>query len=233
MGIDTKLAFRPPTLREQIVNEIQQLIFDGELEPGDHLREQELTDRLGVSRTPLREAFILLERDGLVTSYPNRGIFIRLFDEQDINEIFTLRASLENLAAELIIDKLDDRHYVELEHLIHQQQLAIDHDERHRYGPLDRAFHFYFVSKSGNTRLMAFWQSIAVQYSAVVSYRARAYPDYDDHQMLIDHGAILEAYKSRDLSLVHATNEEIIARVRDQSIKGFQIQQEQEAQQKP
>jgi GntR family transcriptional regulator, rspAB operon transcriptional repressor len=64
---------RPINLREQVVEQVKTAIIEGQLKPGDHMVEASLTKQLGVSRTPLREALILLEREGLVESFPNRG----------------------------------------------------------------------------------------------------------------------------------------------------------------
>jgi len=217
---------KPITLRDQVVEEIRRAIFEGRLKPGDHIREQDLTQHLGVSRTPIREAFIILERDGLLVNYPNRGCFVRNFDEQDIREIFTMRAALENLAAELIIDKLTDEDFAHLRKLIEQQRLAIEQDDRTHLGLLDLSFHLYLVERAHNSRLTRAWQAISAQYVAAISYRASAYPDYDEHQALTDHEQILKAYMSRDLNRVMKVNHEINERVAHQCLQGLLIQKQ-------
>lgn len=216
---------QPLTLRENIVETIRNMIYEKELMPGSPIREMELTKQLGVSRTPVREAFILLERDGLVVNHPNRGIYVREFNEQDISEIFTVRVTLENLAARLVLDKLDERHFAELEILIQQQKLAVDHEDYRQLGLLDWRFHFFFVELSGNSRLITYWKSIAAQYQAVIRYRATAYPDYDEHQILLDHQWILDAYRSGDLAKVFEANQKINERVAMQSTEGWRLQQ--------
>ena len=105
----------PVVLRDLVFDRIQLAILEKQLKQGDHIHEQELTQRLNVSRTPVREALVLLERDGLVTSLPNRGTFVRKYDEQDIQEIFTLRTALENLAAALVLPKLGAEHLAQME----------------------------------------------------------------------------------------------------------------------
>ena len=216
---------QPATLRDQIVDQIQIMICEKYFPPGSQLREVELTKQLGVSRTPLREALILLQRDGLVVNHPNRGVFVREFDDQDIEEIFSLRVALENLAAEKVIDRLTASHFADLEHIIRQQELALDPIDRRQLGVLDRRFHYYFMELSGNSRLMTYWKGIAPQYQAAVSYRATAYPQYNEDQVLIDHRRILDTYRSGNARLVCEVNAEIIGRVAMQSTEGWRLQQ--------
>lgn len=223
MGILSTLNTKPATLRQQIVEAVQTLIFEGELHPGDHVREQMLTERLGVSRTPIREAFIILERDGLVVNYPNRGIFVRQFDEADVCEIFALRVWIESLAARQVINRLDERHFGELRHLIDQQRLAIAFDDRKQLGPLDQMFHLYFIVLTENSRLISFWRSIRAQLSALFYYRRFADPTYDDQQILVDHGRILEAYRSGEVEAVERAHQEINTRVERQIIEALRI----------
>jgi DNA-binding GntR family transcriptional regulator len=82
-----------PALREAIVGNL--------LAPGERLTEVSLASRLGVSRTPIREAFSQLEREGLVTVLPRVGVFVREVTARDVEETYTVRAALEALAVEL------------------------------------------------------------------------------------------------------------------------------------
>ena len=116
---------RPINLREQVAEQIRTAIIEGRLKPNDHVVEGALTEQFGVSRTPVREALILLEREALIVSVPNRGCFVRAFNEDDVSALFTMRTSLENFAAELIIGKLTDDDLSYLRRLIEIQQHAI------------------------------------------------------------------------------------------------------------
>ena len=213
---------RPITLREQVVEEIRRAIYEGRLRPGDFIREQALTQQLGVSRTPVREALIVLERDGLVVSSPNRGVSVREFSEQDIREVFAMRAALENLAAEAIITKLTAKDYEHLESLIEAQAFALKQGDLDRLGVLDQRFHEYLVSRAGNHHLTETWKAFAVQYIAVLNYRQYAYPNFDRHVMLEDHHELVEALRSGDGEHVKAVNRRFIDRVSQQCIEGVQ-----------
>ena len=105
--------FERKSLRSQIIDAIWQLILEGEIEPNDPLREVHLARLLHISRTPLREALQKLEWEGIVTSELGKGFRLSKFSEEEINEIYPLRARLETYALELsglpseeIIEKL-------------------------------------------------------------------------------------------------------------------------------
>jgi DNA-binding GntR family transcriptional regulator len=88
---------RAVSLREQVAEQIRIAIIEGRLKPNDHIVESQLTEQLGVSRTPVREALILLESESLVVSIPNRGCFVRAFSTDDVRALFSMRIVLENL----------------------------------------------------------------------------------------------------------------------------------------
>jgi DNA-binding GntR family transcriptional regulator len=212
---------RPVTLREQIVDQVRTAIIEGRLKPADHVTEITLTKYLGVSRTPVREALILLEREGLLDFIPNRGYFVRVFTERDVREIFLLRTALENLAAELAIPHLNEEHYAYLERLISDQTAAIEHGEMRDVRRIDMNFHQYLVEASGHTLLYKNWRSIVAQIAALLYIRAEAFPNYDELIVIGDHKAILNAYRSGNPANVSLVNAQINARVADMCIAGL------------
>lgn len=78
---------------------IREAILDGSLSPGERLKEEELAQRLGISRTPVREALLVLQTEGLVEATPNRGATVRAHDADDLDDLYQLRAVLEGHAA--------------------------------------------------------------------------------------------------------------------------------------
>ncbi len=212
----------PVTLRDQVFDEIQLAILEKRLKPGDRIREQELTRLLNVSRTPVREALVLLERDGLVSTIPNRGAYVRQFNEQDIREIFTMRNALEDLAADLSISRIDDEHLAEMEANIASIEKMIGKSDRPSQGKLDLEFHRYLVSLSDNSRLIKYWRVIAVQYTAVSRYLD--YTNFDQRTVIKDHRSIIDAYRSHDLDKIHAVNRSINDAVVALCIEGYRTQ---------
>jgi DNA-binding GntR family transcriptional regulator len=92
-------------LRTQVYDELKKLILSGVLRPGERLHERDLTKRLGVSRTPLREALNQLSSDGLVINRPQRGHFVQAYDAKTVDDLYRLRALLERHAIELAIER--------------------------------------------------------------------------------------------------------------------------------
>ncbi|MBI1258129.1 MAG: GntR family transcriptional regulator [Chloroflexi bacterium] len=211
---------RPTNLREQVVQQIRTAIIEGRIKPNDHLTEVTLTEQLGVSRTPIREALILLEREGLVIAAPNRGCFVRAFSEQDVDEIFSMRVALENLAGKLIIDQLDASDYHYLYTAIANQRSAIERSDFKQVRAIDMAFHEYLVAKSKHRLLIGNWMEIVAQIAAVLYLRAEAIPNYDEYQSIQDHTGIVEAYKAHDLARLMALNEQINLRVSGECKRG-------------
>lgn len=212
---------RPITLREQIVDQVRTAIIEGRLKPADHVTEITLTQHLGVSRTPVREALILLEREGLLDFIPNRGYFVRVFSDKDIREIFSMRTALENLAAELSIQRFTADHYAHLERLIQDQTDAIQRGVMKDVRRIDMNFHQYLVDSSRHALLIKSWRSIVAQIAALLYMRAEAYPNYDEYLVISDHKDILSAYKSGDPKNVAKVNTQINSRVAEMCLAGL------------
>jgi DNA-binding GntR family transcriptional regulator len=98
-----------------LMRTIRAAILDGRLVPDQPLRELELAQQLGTSRTPIREALLLLEREGLVEAQPNRGATVKRYDQAQLTELYDLRAVLEGHAAKLAADRMTPRDVRRLE----------------------------------------------------------------------------------------------------------------------
>jgi DNA-binding GntR family transcriptional regulator len=219
---------RAVSLREQVAEQIRTAIIEGRMKPNDHIVEAALTQQLGVSRTPVREALILLEREALIVSIPHRGCFVRAFNVEDVSSIFSMRTTLENFAAEITLNKLTSQDYDELRYLIERQKLYIEQDDFKQVRSTDMAFHQYLVDASGHPHLMRNWQEIVAQIAAVLYLRAEGNPDVDEHQAIQDHQSILSAYMAHDLNQIKELNQRINNRVAEQCRFAMQRLQEQQ-----
>src|SRR5471030_423386 len=101
-------------LPEAVAERLRTLITEGELAPGARLNERALSERLGVSRTPLREAFRMLAADGLLVQLPNRGAQVVSLSADDVRHAFEMMATLEGLSGELAVARLTEGDLVEL-----------------------------------------------------------------------------------------------------------------------
>jgi DNA-binding GntR family transcriptional regulator len=217
---------QPISLREQVVEQVRAAIIEGRLKPKDHITEAVLTEQLGVSRTPVREALILLEREGLVVFTPNRGSFVRAFNARDIDEIFAMRTMLENFAAELIINRLSEMEWVELEDMIEQQRRAIQRADFKNVRSIDMRFHRFLIRQSDNLLLARSWEEIVAQIAALLYLRAEAMPDYDELLAARDHQSIVDGYRARDLAAVQFANRRINNRVASECKQSLVILEE-------
>lgn len=204
---------RAVSLRERVVDQIRMAIIEGHLKPGDHIVEVALTRQLGVSRTPVREALILLEREGLVVSEPHKGSFVKAFSVDDVEKIFSMRIILENFAAERALPALLDNDFGRLDYLILQQEKAIREGTFGQVRAKDMAFHDYLIDRSNHPLLKQAWNGLVAQVASLLYLRAEATPDYDEMQAIKEHRAILDAFKAKDLNTVKTLNQRINERV--------------------
>jgi DNA-binding GntR family transcriptional regulator len=199
---------------------IRDAIITGKLKPGEHLKEAVLAEQMSVSRSPVREALLQLEQEGLITSIPNQGSFVKVFDEKDIEEIFTLRAALEDLACEIILKdgKLQLADFQRLEAYIEHQREAIEARDFDQLTRLDMEFHEFICRRSESERLLKMWQSLRAQMQ-VFFYQRFQTLDWVPKTVDTDHSAILEALRKGSVEQFSQINREVNARVAEECIQ--------------
>lgn len=201
------------SLREQVVEQIRTAIIEGRLKSNDHIVEKTITEQLGVSRTPVREALILLEREGLIISVPNRGSFVREFTVADAEMLFSMRTTLECFATELVLESLTENDLHHLRSSITTQRMYIEKNNFEKVRSVDMEFHNYLIEKSEHALLIRSWREMVAQIAAMLYIRAEAMPNYDEYLAVRDHGAIVEALATRDMEKVKAEHKRINNRV--------------------
>jgi DNA-binding GntR family transcriptional regulator len=222
MGIFSKPA--PRTLRNEALDMLRRAIITGQLIPGQHLKEIELSEQMEISRSPVREALRTLEEEGLVESVPNQGCFVKSYGPQQIVEIFTLRTALENLAGELVIqqDALDGADFEALNDLVVRQDQAAQARDLHTLTGLDMDFHEYLCRKSGSELLLKTWRGLRNQIQVLFYQRFQVQERiFVSETMQEDHHLILKALREKDLPALTALNKAINARVVDECIASF------------
>lgn len=147
-------ASRPILLsraRDEVREALREMILAGDVRPDGRIEEIEVSHRLGVSRTPVREALIALESEGLVKSRPNRGFVVLAPDADQVRETYPILAALEATALRLTGARLQTA-LPQLRDI--NRRLATEHN-RTRQHELDRAFHDRLTCECGNLRLLA------------------------------------------------------------------------------
>ena len=191
----TPITRRP--LHAEAVERLRDLIIQGQLAPGERLNERVLCERLGVSRTPLREAIKLLATEGLVELLPNRGAIVSRIDPQALAETLEVMGALEGLAGELACRRASLQRLAQIRSL-HEKML-----QRHARGDLagyfsyNQAIHLEIVAAAGNPKLEAAYR----QLNANVR-RARYMANLSAErwqQAVAEHEEILAALEARDV----------------------------------
>ena len=141
-------------LRDVVFNTLRQAILKGELAPGERLMEIQLAEKLGVSRTPIREAIRKLELEGLVLMIPRRGAEVARISEKSMRDVLEVRRSLEELAIELACQRMTDEEFKELQRAQEAFKSAVEHGSAMEIAETDEAYHDIIYNSTGNMRLV-------------------------------------------------------------------------------
>lgn len=150
-------SHNPGSLTSRVERAVAQRIFSGELTAGQKLSEQEVAERLGVSRSPVREAFRALADVGLLQIEQNRGACVRKIDFEEAVEIHEIYSALEELAARSAVRRLSSAQIDELKSLVQSMDDAAEAEDLDRYYALNLSFHQRLVEGSGNRRLLSIY----------------------------------------------------------------------------
>lgn len=211
-------------LRDVVFNTLRSAILKGELEPGERLMEIALANKLGVSRTPIREAIRKLELEGLVVMIPRKGAEVSRITEQDLRDVLEVRASLEKLAAELACERITDE---EMENLKEKEKIfadaiASDEVDATEIAQKDVDFHDVIFNATKNKRLIQMLNNLREQ---MYRYRLEYIKDSSTHKELVaEHKKIVEAVQARDKETASALIEEHIYRQEQGMIRIIQEQ---------
>lgn len=190
----------------QVYDEIKRGILKGQYMPGDVLTERKLSDEMGISRTPIREAMQMLAHDGWLVMETYKGAVVREFDLEYVLEVLKIRKSLEMLAVEDAVLNLTDRDLEELEEIARCQRDMLNHYDEYDYIEMDRKFHQKIYELSHNRTL----QSLLNNFNDIISFfgiralkqKERKITTMEEHQK------ILNAVKSRDVGAAVRAMEE-------------------------
>ena len=214
MGNDLKVNMNEYLpLRDVVFNTLRQAILKGELAPGERLMEIQLAERLGVSRTPIREAIRKLELEGLVLMIPRKGAEVARISEKSLRDVLEVRRSLEELAIELACQRMSEDDMAELERVQGNFKSAVSSGDAMRIAESDEAYHDVIYKGTYNDRLVQILNNLREQ---MYRYRLEYIKDEDKRQiLLLEHDNILKAVKQRKVEEAkeamreHIDNQEI------------------------
>ena len=133
-------------LRDVVFNTLRQAILRGELKPGERLMEIQLANKLGVSRTPIREAIRKLELEGLVLMIPRKGAEVAEITEKNLRDVLEVRKALEELAVQLACDKITEEEIAELKKCAAEFEESLDHNDITQIAEADVRFHDVIIN---------------------------------------------------------------------------------------
>ena len=176
-------------LRDVVFNTLRQAILRGELKPGERLMEIQLANKLGVSRTPIREAIRKLELEGLVLMIPRKGAEVAEITEKSLRDVLEVRRALEELSVQLACEKITKEEIRELERVAKEFQQVVKSSDITEIAEVDVRFHDIIYTATDNQKLIQLLNNLREQmYRYRVEYLKR---DGVFPQLIAEHEAII------------------------------------------
>ena len=217
-------------LRDVVFKTLRQAILKGELEPGERLMEIQRAERLGVSRTPIREAIRKLELEGLVLMIPRRGAEVAKISEKNLRDVLEVRRSLEELAIDLACQRIQEEELETLREAQKEFAAAIAAGDAMEIAQTDEKFHEIIYSGTGNQKLMQILSNLREQ---MYRYRLEYIKDANKRQiLLVEHEQILKALSLRHVQEARLAVREHIDNQEITVLKNLKEQEENDVQRK-
>lgn len=197
-------------LRELVFEHIKHAIITGELKPGERLMEVQLAEKLGVSRTPVREAIRKLELEGLVVMVPRKGAFVSDVSLKDIIDVFEVRETLEGLASYLAAERITKEEIENLNEILNKTKENVEKGDSRGIIECDVKFHDAVFNASRNEKLiqiMANLQEHIHRFRIIyVNMAERANKLVEEHGELLQAIKTGNAQKAKKLAIKHVEN---------------------------
>ena len=198
-------------LRDVVFNTLRRAILKGELKPGERLMEIALSQKLGVSRTPIREAIRKLELEGLVVMIPRKGAQVANITEKDLNDVLEVRIALENMAIEKACTRMTREDLEELEQAAEDFRRIVSNGSLEELAEADEDFHGHIYRAASNDRLL---QVLSMLREQIYRYRIEYLKEETTRQQLVqEHDLMTRAIsegnieRARELSYEHLENQ--------------------------
>ncbi|MGD9211337.1 MAG: GntR family transcriptional regulator [Desulfobacteraceae bacterium] len=188
---------QPQPMRKQVYEHLRDQILNHTIEPSSRLVEAQIAKEIGISRTPVREALHLLEKDGFVESVPRVGYYVKKLAMDELDEIFEIRLVNEKLACRWAIEKIDETSLKALEKNVAKSETILRKGSTHLFLHFDEEFHEILVKSAGSKHLFNMCQQLRRLMLRYRSESIRTSPFLE--KALIGHTRILTCLKNKDL----------------------------------
>ena len=186
------------SLADDVVERLRDAIFHGSFKPGEALREEQLAAMLDVSRGPVREALVQLEREGLVIVRRHRGATVARLSRSDLEDVYSLRLALERLAIQRATRYATDEDFAAMEAVLAAFDVALSRGPSEKeVAELDVRFHDLIYQAAHHQRLYDCWANLKSQIYIFLLSRNVVDPDFREITVK-SHAALLEAIRMRD-----------------------------------
>ena len=186
--------------RDVVYNTLREAILKGELKPGERLMELQLASKLGVSRTPIREAIRMLELEGLAVTIPRKGAEVAKMTVKDMEDVLEVRESLDELAAKIACNKITEEQLQTLSKVKDAFEESTKTTDIKQIAMYDEKFHDVIYESTGNVRLVNLLNNLREQ---IYRYRVEYLKNVEVYPRLIEeHETILKALQDRNQELV-------------------------------
>lgn len=199
-------------LRDVVFQTLREAILKGELKPGERLMELQLAARLGVSRTPIREAIRMLEQEGLAVTIPRKGAEVAKMTEKDMEDVLQIRRTLDELAVKLACDKMTMEQLENLKQVVREFEASTKSGNIKKVAEADVKFHDAIYIATDNPKLISLLNNLREQ---MYRYRVEYLKDESTYPTLItEHQAICDGLIRKDKEFVvrvmaeHVMNQE-------------------------
>lgn len=187
-------------LRDVVFNTLREAILRGDLKPGERLMELQLAEKLGVSRTPIREAIRMLQQEGLAVTVPRRGAVVAKMTEKDMEDVLQIREALEILAVKLASEKMTSEQIDQLNDRLKAFEEALETKKIKLIAQADVDFHDFIYMAAENPRLVAMLNNLREQ---IYRYRVEYLKDHKNYPRLIEeHKQIIIGLQRHDKEYV-------------------------------
>jgi DNA-binding GntR family transcriptional regulator len=195
-------------LREKIYGQLRADMISCRLPPGLEIRENELATRFGVSKSPVRDALMRLEREGLVITLPRQGYRVSPVSLADVQDMFHLRDALERACMERIVRRASDEQLAQLDQFRHFHAHAWDGG----FIAYNREFHHAVSRLAGNARMHGQLSDLIDQMERAVQLSLSSLKENDPRSLVAEHAAIVDALQARQLSRAQRLASQHVAR---------------------
>jgi DNA-binding GntR family transcriptional regulator len=180
-------------LSDLVYNQIVLMLLNNDLKPGEKVQKKELAGILEVSMTPVSEALSRLIREGIIEQKENRELFVKIFTDTDLMDLFAVRAGLEGIALQICMEKLDEKQWEKILCLFDEFNLPLSPTKFQSYQQKDREFHSSLLKMSENSLILEFIEKFEFILRCYQKGLIRT-----PEESLPEHKGIIEAIRAKE-----------------------------------